>query len=170
MCQNLMQVALGAGHDSGKLQLHVLGLHVEDERVREALGLAGLNGVVVLHGSQVAKDALVGGGVLGELLGIGDGAGQEGDLNGTILVVCNFNESLCRAAVDEAHAQDVGVGEGRLQVGLELGLRRGDAAVCGGGGGRSISLARLSRVRVRMSLMEIDGERGNSSCSLERNQ
>lgn len=132
MSLNLVQVAVGVCNDRRKLQLHILGLHIQRKGVREALGLASLNGEVVLHGSEVADDALVGGSSRGELLGDGEDAGQEGELDGTIFFVGNFDEGLCRAAVDEAHAEDVGVGEGGFEVGGELGLL---AAVGDGGVG-----------------------------------
>lgn len=79
---HLVQFALGTGENSGELQSHVLGLHVDDKGVGEALGLAGLDGVVVLHGRQVANDALVGGRSFGEGLRGSQDAGKEGDLNG----------------------------------------------------------------------------------------
>jgi hypothetical protein len=39
-------------------------------------------------------------------------------------VVGDLDQGLGDTAVDELHAKDVGIGEGRLDVGLELGLNR----------------------------------------------
>lgn len=130
---NLVHLVRSTGHHSGELQLHILRLHVENERVGEALGLAGLDGMVVLYGGQVVKDALILGRALGERLGVGDEASQESDLDRAILVVGELDQSCCRVAVDEAHAQDVGIGKCRFHAGLELGLRRGSAIVGGSG-------------------------------------
>jgi hypothetical protein len=135
---DLVQDALCVCDDGGKLQPHVLGLHVERKGEGEALGLAGLDGVVVLHGRQVAQDALVGGGALGQRLGGGQETGQEGDLDGAILLVGDFDEGPCRAAVDEADTEDVCVGEGGFDVGGQVGLLGGGAAVGGGGIGLDI--------------------------------
>lgn len=129
---DLVHVAVGVGDDGGDLQLHILGLHVKGEGVGEALGLASLDGVVVLHDRQVANDALVGGGSLGESLGGGQDAGEDGDLDGRIFLVGDFDEGFGRPAVDEAHAEDVGVREGGLDDGSEI-RRLGGSTVVGGG-------------------------------------
>lgn len=133
MHHNLVHLVRSAGHHSGELQLHILRLHIENERVGEALGLAGLDGMVVLYGGQVVKDALILERALGERFGVGDESSQKSDLDRAILVVGELYQSCCRVAVDEAHAQDVGIGECRFHAGLELRLRRGSATVGGSG-------------------------------------
>lgn len=137
--RDLEDVALGAGDDSGELDADVLGLHVEGEGVGEALALAGGDLDVVLDGGEVVDDALVGGGVLGEVLGGDEGAGNEGDLQGPVLAVVDLDEGVGRAAVDQLDTEDVGLGEGRGDLGVEHG------GVSGGGTGLSILEASAAR-------------------------
>lgn len=124
--RDLEQTALVVGHDSQDLQAHILGVQVLSESVAEGLGLADLNGSIVLHGGQVAHDGLVGGGSLGEDLGVGEGARDKGDGDGAVFLVGDVDNGAGRLAVDEAQAEDVGVGEGYFDVGLELGGRVDD--------------------------------------------
>lgn len=116
---DLEDVALGVGDDGYELKENVLGLHVEGKGVGERLGLSRVHLEVVLHRRQVAEDALVGRRIKRQLLGRRQQAANEGDLDGTIVAVGNLNEGLGRAAVDELHAEDVGIGEGRRDIGGE---------------------------------------------------
>ena len=119
----------GVGDDGDQLDDDVLGHHVEDELEGQLVLLAGGDGDVVAHGRQVAQDGGGGGGVVGQRRGGLELAADEGDFNWGVLVVGDLDQGLGDAAVDDLDAEDVGVGEGRLDVGLEVGLpgrRRGN--------------------------------------------
>ncbi len=118
---HLEDLALGVRHDSLELQNDVLGVHVQDEVEGERLGFAGGDRDVVSHSRQVADHAGRLRSVLGQRLGGPKLATHDRDLNGPILVVGDLDQSSCRPAVDELDAEDVGIGKGRLDVGLELG-------------------------------------------------
>lgn len=147
MSLELVQVTRRGGDHSSELETDILGLHIQRKRVRERLGLACLDGLVVLHGRQVAQDALVGRGAGGKFLGGGEDTSQEGDLDGGILLVGDLDEGLCGTSVDEADTEDVSVGEGRLEVGLELRLGFG-VGIFGLG---YVSLNEFKRLSVRCS-------------------
>lgn len=117
---DLEDLVRAVGDDGHDVEADVLGVHVEGERVRQGLLLAGGDGGLVLDGAEVAQDA--GGRVRvgGELLQRVQGAAQEHDLDGLGLVVGDVHHGLGRAAVDELHAEDVGLGEGGGDIGLQL--------------------------------------------------
>lgn len=117
------EFALCVGDDGHDLQPDILRLHVEGKRVGQGLGLARLDGQVILDGREVAQNGPVGGGVVGQRVRGRDCAGEGGYADGVVLVVGHLDEDLCRPAVDEAHAEDVGVGERRLDAGRELLVR-----------------------------------------------
>jgi hypothetical protein len=118
---DLEDVALLVGEDGKKMQANVLRRHVERKRVRNGLCLAGLNLQAVLHGREVAHDALVNGGVLGEVRGGPQSAIGEDDLDGTVLLVGDLDEGGGRSAVDKLDAEDVGVGERGSDIGVQRG-------------------------------------------------
>jgi len=159
---NLEQLALGVGDDGDERQADILGLHVEGKRVGDGLGLASLDGQVVLDGREVADDALVGGGVGGELLGGGQDARHEGNADGAVLLVGHLDECLGRAAVDEPDAEDIGIRERRLDVGSELRGRRVRLAGIGIGISLYVACAHTARRQQKVSShlpqVIIDGE------------
>jgi len=115
--------------DGDQLDDDVLGHHVEDELEGQLVLLAGGDRDVVPDGSQVAEDGGGCGGVLGQRLGGLEHATDEGDVNWRLLVVGDLDQGLGDTAIDNLDAEDVGIREGRLDVGLELGLldgHRGD--------------------------------------------
>ena len=118
---HLVHIALSIRDERHELDIHILGVDIQRKRVRELLLLAGLDLDVVRHGREVAHDALVAGRVGGQVLGGGEGPGHEDDLDGVRLVVVDLDEGVDGAAVDELDAEDVGVGEGGLDVGVEDG-------------------------------------------------
>lgn len=120
---DLEDVALLVGEDGQQTQANILRHHVERKRVRDRLGLAGLDLQAVLHGREVAHDALVGGGALGQVLGGPQGAIGKDDLDGVVLLVGDLDQSGRGSAVDQLDAQDVRVGERGPDVGIEGGRR-----------------------------------------------
>lgn len=119
--RDLEDGALGVGEDSEEAQTDILRVHVEHKRVRERLCLARLNLQAVLHDSQVAHDALVGGDVVGEVLGSPQAAVGEEELDGAIFVVGDLDEGSRGAAIDQLEAEDVGVGERGSDIGIQDG-------------------------------------------------
>lgn len=69
---------------------------------------------------------MVGGGSLGENLGVGEGSRDKGDGDGAVFLVGDVDDGAGGLAVDEAQAEDVGVGEGYFDVGFEFGGGVGD--------------------------------------------
>lgn len=120
--------ALVVGEDGHELDADVLGLHVEGKAVGDGLGLAGVDGQVVLRGRQVVEDALVGGGVGGQGLVRGEGARHQGELDGAGLVVGHLEQGARGLAVDQAQANELGVGKG----GRDFGVDGGRGGVGGG--------------------------------------
>ena len=116
---DLEDVALVADYDSVELHSDVLGHGVEGKAEGQAPLLAGGHLDVVLDGRQVAHDALPGRGVLGLGLGGEQVARDKGDLDAALFVVVHLDDGVGRAAVDELNAQDVGVGEDGLDIGVE---------------------------------------------------
>lgn len=117
------------------MQANILRLHVEDEGVGQGLLLAGGNGGLVLDGGQVAQDGGVGRGVRARLLGRHELAAQEGDLDGAVLIVGDIDDSLGWAAVDQFHAEDVGLGESSNDLGIQPQFRSvGNGLIVGDGG------------------------------------
>ena len=125
---DLVEVIGGGDDDAGQLEADILGQHVEDEGVGDGLLLAGGDGGLVSDGGQVADDAGGDGGVGGQLLGGVQGAADEGEGDGLVLVVGDLDDGFGGPAVDQLDAEDVGVGEGPDDVGLELG-DSGDAGI-----------------------------------------
>lgn len=99
-----VQVALCVGDDGHETQAHVLGVQVLSKGIADALGLAGLNGSVVLHVGQVAHNGLVRRSSLGEDFRVGEGARDKGDIDGSVFLVGNLNQRAGRLAVDQAQS------------------------------------------------------------------
>lgn len=120
---DLEDVALFVGEDGQQTQANILRHHVEGKRVRDRLGLAGLDLQAVLHGREVAHDALVGGSALGQVVGGPQSAIGKDDLDGVVLLVGDLDQSGRGSAVDQLDAQDVRIGERGPDVGIEGGRR-----------------------------------------------
>lgn len=121
----LVDSTLGVGDDSNYLEKNILGLHILGESKGQLLLGTSRNLEAVLHGRQVAHDALVSRGIGSAGLGGDERAANHGDGDGLRLMVGDLDEGLGRSAVDELHAEDVSVGEGRLGIGGELRLGDG---------------------------------------------
>jgi hypothetical protein len=122
---DLEDLAILVGEDSEELHNGVLGHHVEGEGVRDSVLLAGRDLNTVTSRRQVAEDRGGLGGALRKRLGRLEQATNEGNLNWAILVVRDVNQRLGDTAVDELNSEDVGIGEGRLDVDLEIGGTNG---------------------------------------------
>lgn len=118
---NLEDVAALSRNNSAQRQTKVLGVHVQDERVRQRLSLAGGDDGIVADSAQVADNADRGVGILGQGLQSVKRATDKGELDGLMLVVGNLDHGLGGTSVDQLDAKDVGLGEGGRDVGLELG-------------------------------------------------
>lgn len=150
---------LVAHEDGEETDADILGQQILGKGKRNGLCLAGLDTQVVLRGGQVAQNALVGGGIVGQSLGGVKGASDEGKLDGLLLTVDDLDEGLRGAAVDELDAKDVGIGEGGLDVGLN---------VCSLGGVED-GLFRLgSSIILRKLRVSDGGERSLGSMALAR--
>ena len=126
------------GDDGDQLHENILRHHVEDELEGELVLLAGGDRDVVPDGRQVADDGGRGRGILGQRLGRLERATDKGHVNWRVLMVGNLDQRLGDTAVDNLDAEDVGIGKGRLNVGLELGLLDRN-----GGDGLGVDLERL---------------------------
>lgn len=102
---NLEDLALGVGEDGEEVDEDILGLHVDHEGEGQGLGLAGGDFDIVADGRQVAEDAGAQGRVLGQRLGGGQHAADEGQLDGALLVVLHLDDRPRWVAVDELDAQ-----------------------------------------------------------------
>lgn len=123
---NLKNLAGRVGDEGNKLDLDILGHHIQDKVVRESLLLASRNLGLEPSGSQVAHNVGVEGRVLGQRLSGLESTANESDLDGAILLVGDVDKSPGDLAVHELDAEDVGIGEGGLDIGLQLGLRDGN--------------------------------------------
>lgn len=111
---------LGVGDNGHELDADVLGLHVERKGIGHLLRLAGGDGQVVLRGRQVVQDALVERRVVGQRLLRRQGARDKGDLDGAVLVVGHLDDGARGLAVDQAQADELGVGKRGRDLGIEL--------------------------------------------------
>lgn len=111
--------ALRVGQDGLELKQNILRLHVEREGIGNLLSLAGRDLEVVLSARDVAQDALVRGGVGREDLSRVKDTSEEGEGDGSLLLVGKGDESLCRVTVDELDAEDICLGEGGGEVSVE---------------------------------------------------
>lgn len=113
------------GDDGQELQADVLRHHVENEVEGHGVLGTGGDGDVVADGRQVAEDGGRSRGVCGQRLGGHELAADEGDVDGASFVVGDVNEGLGGPAIDQLDAEDVGLGEGGFNVGLEVGAYGG---------------------------------------------
>jgi len=118
---HLIDLASGSvGDDSRKDEVDVLGHHVEDKLVWQLVLLAGGHLDTVPDGRQVAYDRGVVRRILGQRLGGLEDATNKGHVNGDIFVVCDLDDGFGRPPVDQLHAEDVGIREGRVDADLKL--------------------------------------------------
>ena len=107
--------ALGILQDGDELQTQILGVQLGAERVGHRLLGAGRDLNRVALRSEVADDLRLAGGFLDER------ATDNGDANGSGLVVCDGETGLGGVAIDELHAKDLRLRErdrdGDLKVG-----------------------------------------------------
>lgn len=129
MSLDLEDLAGGVRDNGDQLELDVPRVHVQGEVVRQDLLLAGGDGDLVAHGSQVSEDGSVMRRVGGQFLSVQEHASDNSDLDGAILVVGDLNQRLGGPAVDELDAEDVRLGEGCRDVRLQVRLGR-DLRVC----------------------------------------
>lgn len=120
MSLNLEDLVLAVADDGHEVQNDILGLHVQDKGVGQRAGLASVNVEIVGYGRQVAQNASGRVHVLGQSLGGGQHAANEGDVDGPIFVVLDLNDCLGGVAVDELDAK-VRVGEDGANVDLQTG-------------------------------------------------
>lgn len=132
---NLEDLTLIIHDHSRQLDPHILRLHIQCKAERQLLGLTGRHIHSVLHGREVAHNALPQRRILGQGLGADQGSANESDVQRGSVVVGDGDEGLGGAVVDELDAEDVGFGEGRRDVGGEDGAA---GAVDGGGASASI--------------------------------
>lgn len=125
---NLENIASGVGDNGHKLDNDILGHHIQDKVVGEGLLLASGNLGLEPSGGQVAHNVGVDRRVLGEGTSGLEGTADKGNIDGAILLVGDVDKGPGDLAVHELDAEDVGIGEGRLDIGLELGLRDGNGS------------------------------------------
>jgi hypothetical protein len=140
---DLEDVSTLGSHNRAQLEAEVLGVHVQDEGVRKRLGLAGRDDGIVTDSAQVADNASRGVGILGKRLQSVERAANESELDGLLLVVCDLDHGLGRAAVDQLDAEDVGLGEAGRDIGVELRRDTRAASVFVKGLGTSRKLAMM---------------------------
>jgi hypothetical protein len=117
---DLEDLTSGVGDNSHHLQTNILGLHVENEGERKRLLLSRRDCGLVTDSAQVTDDAGGRVGVGGKGLQRLKVAAHECNLDGVLLVVRDVHHGLCRAAVDQLHSKDVGIGESGDHVGHKL--------------------------------------------------
>lgn len=98
---DLEDLTLGVSDDSQKADNNILGLHVQNERERQRLGLASRNLDLVLDSGQVAKDTGPGGRILRQWLCGRQRSADEGKLDWLNLMVRDLDDRLGRVPVDE---------------------------------------------------------------------
>ena len=125
---DLVDAALVIGDDGDNLEKNVLGLHVLGKGEGEVLLGTSLNLDIVLHRRQVARNALIRRRVSSAGLCGHERTADKSNRDSMSFVVGDFDNGLGRASVDELHTEDVGVGEGRLGIGGELGFGNGRSA------------------------------------------
>lgn len=122
---DLEQLAGGVGDNGHEVEAQLTRLQVEDEVVGVAALLAGLQegvlGALEADSGQVDDDVRGGGHALGERPGVDEGAAEDGDADGGVLVVGDLDDGLGGAAVDQLKAEDVGLGELGVDIDLDLG-------------------------------------------------
>ena len=120
---DLENLAGGVGDDGNKLDNDILRHHIQDKVVGESLLLASGDLGLEASGGQVAHNRGVERRVLGQRLGGLEGTANKSDLDGALFLVGDVDKSPGDLAVHELDAEDVGIGEGGLDVRLQLGGR-----------------------------------------------
>lgn len=123
---DLKNFAGGVGDDGNKLDNDILGHHIQDKVVGKSLLLASRDLGLEASGGQVAHNRSVERRVLGQGTSGLEGTANEGDLDGALLLVGDVDKSPGDLAVHELDTEDVGIGEGGLDISLQLGLRDGN--------------------------------------------
>ena len=123
---DLEDLSGGVGNDSNKLDNDILGHHIQDKVVGESLLLASRDLGLEASGGQVAHNRGVERRVLGQGTSGLEGTANEGDLDGALLLVGDVDKSSGDLAVHKLDTEDVGIREGGLDIGLQLGRRDGN--------------------------------------------
>jgi len=121
---NLEDLALVVGDDGREVEDDILGGHVQGKGIRHNVLLAGGDLDAIAKPRQVADDGDRLGGALGQRLGGLEVSADKGNVDRAFLLVGDLDQGLGGATVDELDTKDVGLGEGRLNVELEVGDRR----------------------------------------------
>lgn len=117
---DLEDLTLGVSDNGQKADNNILGLHVQNERERQRLGLASRNLDVVLDSGQVAKDTGHWVRILRQWLCGRQRSADEGKLDWLILMVRDLDDRLGRVPVDELDTK-ARVGEVRGDIDLQVG-------------------------------------------------
>jgi hypothetical protein len=117
---DLEDLTLGVRDDGQEVDNNILGLHVQDERERQRLLLAGGDLDVVLDSGQVAKDTSHRVCILRQWLCGGQRSAHEGKLDRLILVVGDLDDRLSGVPIDELDTK-ARVGEVRGDIDLQVG-------------------------------------------------
>ncbi len=143
---DLEDLASGVGDDGRDIEDDILGIHVEDESERHRVLFAGRNRHAIAQAGKVANDGSGLGGALGQRLGGLEEPTDKCDVKRAILLVLDLDERLGGAAINKLHAEDVGLGEGGHELGLEG--RRGGRGLLGGGIGLFAVAVRIRGFRL----------------------
>lgn len=100
---------------SYQLETHILGVHLGAEAVRDGLLLAGRNVERVALGGEILQDARFIAGVLEQR------AADDGDADGLGLFIGDGQARLGGVAIDELHAEDLGLRKAGRHGDLEVG-------------------------------------------------
>lgn len=114
---DLEDLALGVSDDGQKADNNILGLHVQNERERQRLGLASRDLDVVLDSGQVAEDTGHWARILRQWLCGRQRSADEGKVNWLVLMIRDLDDRLGRVPVDELDTK-ARVGEVRGDIDL----------------------------------------------------
>lgn len=132
---NLEELTLGVRHEGDEIDNNILRLHIQDERERQRLGLAGGDLGIVLDSGQVAKDSSHRIRILRQRLCGRQRSSDEAKPDWLILVVCDLDDRLSGMSVDELDTK-ARVGEVRGDINLQVGNLRSSV-------GRGLRILRL---------------------------
>lgn len=106
--------------NSGEVEAEILGVHLSREGVGQRLALASGDRNAIALGGEVAQND----GDLrraGDIDGSGEGTADNQDLDGLGLLVVNIEDGAGGVAVDELHAEDLGLRERSGDVDIDVG-------------------------------------------------
>lgn len=100
-----------AGHNGDQAETEILWVKISSEAVRQDLLLRSGNLNIVAGAGDVADDGRVGIGSSLQWLQAGKLSSNEGYGDGSLLVVCELEQGLGWAAIDQLDAKDLNLGE-----------------------------------------------------------